>query len=318
MKKNDEANRRQTLRILGAAGMAALAGCNGNSSGHPGAGGSGGTPGGAAGTGGGGSGGSGGGTGGSGGMGTAGSGGSGGGGSGGAAGSGGTGGAAGPDAAAADAAGGGPADAAAVSQDAAGLSCVVRPEQTEGPFFIDEKLDRSDIRSDPTDGTVKPGVPLRLAFRVYRVGGAMCTPLPGAIVDVWQCDALGVYSDALSMGLFDTRGKKFLRGFQTTSAAGAVEFVAIYPGWYPGRAVHGHFKIRGTVGGRSFTFTSQYYFMDALTDMVHMQAPYAGKSGQRTRNGGDGIFTVGGNRLILEVTKDGAGYLGTLGVGLQI
>ena len=68
-------------------------------------------------------------------------------------------------------------------------SCVVRPEQTEGPYFIDEKLNRSDIRSDPSDGSVKPGVPLRLAFHVSRVSDSSCSPLSGAVVDIWQCDA---------------------------------------------------------------------------------------------------------------------------------
>jgi protocatechuate 3,4-dioxygenase beta subunit len=195
---------------------------------------------------------------------------------------------------------------------------VVRPQQTEGPFFVDEKLDRSDIRSDPSDGSVKAGVPLRLIFRIYRVDGSSCAPLPQAIVDVWQCDALGVYSDALSAGLFDTRGKKFLRGFQTSDAAGTAQFVAVYPGWYPGRAVHGHFKIRGTDAGRGFTFTSQYYFSDSITDQVHAKAPYATKTGRRVLNPGDGIFTQGGRDLVLELAPDGAGWVGTLSVGLRL
>jgi protocatechuate 3,4-dioxygenase beta subunit len=217
-----------------------------------------------------------------------------------------------------DGAGGG-GEAAAASPDAGSLSCVVRPEQTEGPFFIDEKLDRSDIRADPTDGTVKPGTPLQIILRVYAVDGAACAPLAGAIVDVWQCDALGIYSDALSPGLFDTRGKKFLRGFQTADAAGTVKFVAVYPGWYPGRAVHGHFKIRGTgTGGRGFTFTSQYYFTDALTDMVHSQAPYASKPGRRALNAADSIFAAGGSQLILETAREGAGWVGTLNIGLRL
>jgi hypothetical protein len=91
-------------------------------------------------------------------------------------------------------AGGGPFDGAVAA--AGGLpGCVVHPEQTEGPYFVDEKLHRSDIRSDPTDHSVKPGVPLHLQFHVSRVSGGACAPLNGAIVDVWQCDALGAYSD---------------------------------------------------------------------------------------------------------------------------
>src|SRR5512145_10150 len=85
-----------------------------------------------------------------------------------------------------------------LSQAAAGSSravCVVRPEQTEGPYFVDERLHRSDIRSDPGDGVVRSGTPLALTFQVSRFDAAGCRPLPGAQVDIWHCDALGIYSD---------------------------------------------------------------------------------------------------------------------------
>src|SRR4028118_265283 len=147
-------------------------------------------------------------------------------------------------------------------------TCVVRPQQTEGPYFVDEKLNRSDIRSDPSDGSVKQGIPLRLVFHVSQIDGSSCTPLTGAAVDLWHCDALGVYSDVTDPS-FSTVGKKFLRGYQVTDANGTVEFVTIYPGWYPGRTVHIHFKIRtDSASQRGYEFTSQLYFADALTDQV--------------------------------------------------
>lgn len=194
-------------------------------------------------------------------------------------------------------------------------SCIVRPQQTEGPYFVDEKLKRSDIRSR------KQGVPLRLVLRVSRMEGNSCAPLPGATVDIWQCDALGVYSDFQDInGLFDTRGEKFLRGYQVTNAKGEAEFLTIYPGWYPGRTVHIHFKVRTESASQGrHEFTSQLYFDDALTDRVHAQAPYA-KKGQRTlRNEGDSIFQYGrGNELILQLTKDETGYAGTFDIALQL
>src|SRR5215210_4482733 len=92
-----------------------------------------------------------------------------------------------------------------------GVSCVVTPALTEGPYFVDEKLNRSDIRSDPSDQSVKPGLPLRVKMAVYRVDGTACTPLTGATVDMWHCDALGLYSDVQAN---NTAGKKYLRGYQ--------------------------------------------------------------------------------------------------------
>ena len=201
---------------------------------------------------------------------------------------------------------------------AATPSCVVRPQQTEGPYFVDEKLNRSDIRSDPSDGSVKQGVPLRLVFHVSRINGGSCIPLTGATVDLWHCDALGVYSD-VSDPRFSSVGKKFLRGYQVTDANGTVKFVTIYPGWYQGRTVHIHFKIRiGSASQQSYEFTSQLYFNDSLTDRIHAQAPYAAK-GQRTlHNDQDGIFRDGGQQLMLRLTKDAKGYVGTFNIGLQI
>jgi protocatechuate 3,4-dioxygenase beta subunit len=102
------------------------------------------------------------------------------------------------------------------------------PQQTEGPFFVDERLHRSDIRIDPGDGSVRPGVPLHLAFRIATVDRGRCAALPGVMVDVWHCDALGHYSDEPANG---TEGKKFLRGYQITDANGIAQFVTIYPGW---------------------------------------------------------------------------------------
>ena len=114
--------------------------------------------------------------------------------------------------------------------------CVARPEMTAGPYFVDGALGRSDIRPDPATGEVSAGTPLELAFRVSRIAESACIPLAGAIVDVWQCDALGVYSDVTDPS-FDTRGRQFLRGWQATDAEGLARFTTVYPGWYQGRAV---------------------------------------------------------------------------------
>ncbi|KJH72827.1 intradiol ring-cleavage dioxygenase [Aliterella atlantica] len=197
--------------------------------------------------------------------------------------------------------------------------CIVSPEQTEGPYFVDEKLNRSDIRLDPSDGEVKAGVPLQLTLQVSSASNTSCTPIAGAIVDIWHCDALGVYSDVTDRS-FDTVGKKFLRGYQVTDANGNVRFTTIYPGWYQGRTPHIHFKVRtNPTSGQSYEFTSQLYFDDAVSDRVYTQAPYASK-GQRTEgNEQDGIFRRGGEQLLLSLTENPqGGYTATFDIGLQL
>jgi protocatechuate 3,4-dioxygenase beta subunit len=196
--------------------------------------------------------------------------------------------------------------------------CVVQPQQTEGPYFVDTMLNRSDIRTDPVNGAVKPGVPLRIAFAVSHIGpDGKCTALPGAQVDIWQCDATGVYSGVQDRS-FNTVGQKFLRGHQITDARGAASFVTVYPGWYPGRAVHIHFKIRTTPAAQQgYEFTSQLYFDEALTDRVFTREPYSGHTGQRTRNETDGIFRNGGKELMLPVTDSADGYAGTFSLALH-
>ena len=190
-------------------------------------------------------------------------------------------------------------------------SCVVRPAQTEGPYFVDERLDRSDIRGDVDGRMPRPGVPLALPFTESRLRSGACTTLPGAMVDVWHCDAAGQYSDVRDQT--DTSGQKWLRGFQTTDAAGKASFVTIVPGGYQGRAVHIHFKIRqGTE-----SFTSQIYFDEALLAQVLTQPPYNARRGSWLRNEQDGLYRRGGPSLVLPVTRANAGYAGNFDIALQ-
>ena len=190
--------------------------------------------------------------------------------------------------------------------------CVVRPELTEGPFFVDEKLDRSDIRSDPSGGNDADGVPLELTFVVSQVGSAGCTPLVGATVDVWHCDAQGRYSDEEQNG---TVGQRFLRGYQTTDRRGHATFTTIYPGWYQGRTVHIHFKIR-TADGHDFT--SQLFFDDSVTDEVFAKSPYKEKGERDVRNPDDAIFGQSGGQLTLEARTNGATYEAFFPIGLDL
>lgn len=194
----------------------------------------------------------------------------------------------------ADSASAGPA---AVASGA--VSCVLAPEQTEGPYYLDDQK----IRRDITDG--KTGVPL--ALRMTVVDASTCRPLKGAAVDVWHCDAAGVYSGVQG----DTRS--FLRGIQRTNAKGLVLFETIYPGWYPGRTVHVHVKVSL---GSNVVHTGQLYFPDSVTDAVYRRTPYRRRPNRDPRNAGDSIYRNGGRRSTLRLTRRGTGYVAAITMGV--
>jgi len=205
--------------------------------------------------------------------------------------------------------------AAASANDA----CVLTAALTEGPYFVDELLNRSDIRSDPTSGTVSAGTPLLLTFKVSRVASGGCTPLTGAYLDVWHCDSAGAYSDVPGA----VSGQRFLRGYQVTDADGVARFTTVYPGWYPGRAAHIHFKLRLFAGAtKTYEFTSQFFFEDSLTDTVYTLSPYNTRGTRSTRNSGDGIYSslsiAAKGALTLQTTIDGAGYAGVINLDVNV
>jgi protocatechuate 3,4-dioxygenase beta subunit len=206
--------------------------------------------------------------------------------------------------------------AAAAMTPARPPACLLTPEQTEGPYFVDERLERTDVRRDPANGSIKPGALLALELRISSVDGARCAPVGGAMVDVWHCDAAGIYSDVDDMRVH-SKGSAFLRGFQVTDANGRVRFTTIYPGSYPGRAVHIHFKVR-TKASRNVEFTSQLYFDDALTDRVHAKPPYQASAERRTRNARDGLYRRGGRELQLDVVSTDEGYAAVYEAGIAI
>jgi protocatechuate 3,4-dioxygenase beta subunit len=198
-------------------------------------------------------------------------------------------------------------------------TCRLTPETIAGPTWFDAHAVRSDIRED------RPGTPLDLAFRVDRPDG--CTPVARAVVDLWQCDAAGVYSGfagaapgqggsrAGSDEYGDpesraTSSQRFLRGTQVTGHDGVVQFASIYPGWYPTRTAHLHLKVH--LDDRTI-LTTQLFFDDAITDAVYKAAPYASHPGRDTRNDRDHFYAAAA-RLRLE--QDGDRWLGAIVLGV--
>jgi len=180
--------------------------------------------------------------------------------------------------------------------ESAEAACVLTPSQTEGPYFFETGLMRSDIREG------KLGTPLELELRVLSADG--CSPLAGAFVEAWHADAAGNYS---GFGKADESGQnaggqRFLRGFQRTDAEGRVRFQTIYPGWYPGRAPHVHLMVRASEGS---LLTTQLYFPDAVNETVYATAPYAARPSRRMTNAEDGADQAA---LIGKVSVTGVGY----------
>ena len=190
----------------------------------------------------------------------------------------------------------------AASSSSVAASCILTPEVTEGPFY----LDINDVRQDITEG--RAGSPL--ALHVTVVDSTSCSPIKDAAVDIWHCDAGGEYS-----GVQGSSGTTFLRGTQLTDANGTVAFNTIYPGWYQGRAVHIHMKVHVN---NSVVHTGQLFFDDTLSDSVFASSPYNSHGTRDMRNEDDSIFKqAGGSSAIVPVTASGNSYTGQIAVGVK-
>jgi protocatechuate 3,4-dioxygenase beta subunit len=230
-------------------------------------------------------------------------------------------------------------------------TAVLAAEMTEGPYWLDLNLMRSDIRED------QQGAPLTMKLAVVDVTTGK--PIEGANVDIWHCSADGIYSGFTGASAAANPGggqagaqpsgggnpppaapaggqaggpppggrggpgggaqkaddKTFLRGIQPTDKTGVATFTTMYPGWYNGRTVHIHVKVN--VGGKTI-HTGQLFFDDTYTDTVFKDnAPYNARSARQMRNANDGIFNGGGAGSIFAITKDDKGYTGSMTMGVQ-
>ena len=183
------------------------------------------------------------------------------------------------------------------------VTCVLTPEMTEGPYYLDGDKVRRDIREG------RPGTRLDLATTVVDV--STCKPIKGGLVDIWHCDAGGTYSGFAQEG---TDGDTFMRGIQRTTKTGLATFVTVYPGWYSGRTVHIHVQV--SLGG-NVLHTGQLFFPEALTDTVYRRTPYNRRPGRDTRNATDSIFRNGGSKSMLKLAKTKTGYAARITMGVS-
>lgn len=161
-------------------------------------------------------------------------------------------------------------------------SCAVSPNETRGPFPIKSpaELMRANIIAD------RQGIALQINLKVQD-HSERCSPISGAQVDIWHCDAAGHYSEygGVAMQEKDYTKVSFLRGRQTTDQNGAVSFISVFPGWYPGRAPHIHVDV---LEGEKIVLSTQIAFPEESTAAVYASRGYHGK--EDTPNERDGVF----------------------------
>jgi protocatechuate 3,4-dioxygenase beta subunit len=194
---------------------------------------------------------------------------------------------------------------ATVSATSTGACMTLMSSVTEGPYYLDGALVRKDI----TEG--KSGVPLTLRLTVVDATDG-CTPVKGAAVEIWHCDAWGYYSGyttanpggsapAESEDGSTANDSTYLRGYQVANANGVVKFETIFPGWYTPRTCHIHVKVHtggekedGTYEGGTVNYTGQLFFDDTVAEEIFALEPYARHSGSYTTLDNDMVYDGGG------------------------
>ena len=187
----------------------------------------------------------------------------------------------------------------------AATTCILSPEVTEGPYWIDETLTRRNV----TEG--RPGSPLILDLTV--VDAKTCKAIANADVEIWHSDAKGEYSG------FDgaATATHYLRGHQKSNADGNLRFITIFPGWYRGRTPHIHLKVH--VGG-SVVHTGQLFFDETTTAAVYRHSPYKSHGQPDTSHAEDMIYAQAGrSRATLRLSRRShgrKGYRGAITLGV--
>ena len=177
--------------------------------------------------------------------------------------------------------------------------CVLTPAQVEGPFYLALTGARTKMAVN------QEGIPLEINLSVVD---QTCQPVKGARVEVWHADARGIYS-GFSEQVVDATDQDFLRGDMISDARGQVYFRSVYPGWYPGRAVHVHFKVSVR---NNMRITSQFYFPDQISRAVYQHPIYRPRGVQDTSLARDKFLQSVGQihtNLIASVVHEHAGYL---------
>lgn len=201
-------------------------------------------------------------------------------------------------------------------------ACSETFEGEEGPYFVDDSATgylRSNIVTNLDGTNEQTGIPLSLTIYVYDAKNN-CAAIQGVQVDIWHCNARGVYSAEASES---TTGQSWLRGYQITDSTGKVQFTTIIPGWYQGRTTHIHLRLRSTYdeSDNSGTNTMQLFFDQTLVDTIDTTiAPYSSEGKNSTTNASDRVYSQQeeGTTLMTMTGNTTDGYTASFNVYLPI
>lgn len=195
-------------------------------------------------------------------------------------------------------------------------------EGEEGPYFVDDSVSgylRTNILSNLDGSDTQTGIPLTLTLYVFDSENS-CAAMENVQVDIWHCNAEGVYSAESSE---DTVGQSWLRGYQLTDVSGKVGFTTIMPGWYEGRTTHVHLRLRSTYDSTddSGTNTMQLFFDQSTVDTIDTTlSPYSTEGKNSTTNATDRVYSEqeDGTTLMTLTGDSTNGYAATLNIYLPI
>ncbi|HNL07162.1 MAG: hypothetical protein JNM36_16500 [Chitinophagales bacterium] len=199
-------------------------------------------------------------------------------------------------------------------------TCIVVPEETAGPYPLNLSGNMAYYRQNIAED--RQGSPLHFQMTIVNINDN-CNPIVGARVDAWHCDKDGYYSGYTTnahLGQQNHIGETFCRGIQITDANGQVNFTTIFPGWYPGRTAHIHFRVY--LGGH-LEATSQFTFpVDIKNQLYTSNALYSVWGADPVNPSADGIFSSPSGAwqtlqlMDLTVNTDGS-HNGTITVGVD-
>ncbi|CEJ57876.1 hypothetical protein PMG11_06554 [Penicillium brasilianum] len=175
----------------------------------------------------------------------------------------------------------------------ANTSCILTPTVTDGPYYVWGEVIRKNVKEEK----YSDGVDIFLEVQYIDIN--TCRPVQGALVDIWNANATGVYSGISTTGNYAADGwdSTYLRGIQQTNRDGVVEFETIFPGHYDDRATHTHLltHLNATilpnktleVGTGSVAHIGQLFWNEVLRSAVEETYPYNTNTQSITSNEDD-------------------------------